>query len=120
MSEEQIDLLEDWPAGQPPGSPAAVPSPSEYARAAPDLTPVLLTRTDLACNMHRFYSLEFATSLFGERGVVRHWGRIGTSGRIRTDWYNEPHKAESAFQDLLRAKQRGGYTPCGPAKRIGS
>ena len=51
------------------------------------------------------------SSLFGECGVVRHWGRIGTAGRSRTDWYEEPQEAESAFQDLLKAKQRRGYAP---------
>ncbi|MBB1492743.1 WGR domain-containing protein [Paracoccus sp. MC1854] len=77
----------------------------------PDFAPVRLTRSDPVCNMNRFYILEPATSLFGERGVVRHWGRIGTAGRIRTDWYDDPHEAEGAFQNLLRAKQRRGYAP---------
>ena len=61
--------------------------------------------------MHRFYSLELTTSLFGGHGVVRHWRRIGSSGRTRTDWYDDPHEAESALQDLLQAKYRQGYAP---------
>ena len=110
MSEEQIDLL-DWLAAHPPGAPESVPSACEDAVEDPGVTPVLLTRADSACNMHRFYSLELATSLFGECGVVRHWGRIGTSGRSRTDWFNEPQEAEAAFLILLRAKRRRGYAP---------
>ena len=109
MSEEQIDLL-DWLAAHPPRSPEAAPAP-DCEPAGSEPTPVLLTRADPSCNMHRFYGLELATSLFGECGVVRHWGRIGTSGRNRTDWFNEPQEAEAAFLILLRAKRRRGYAP---------
>jgi predicted DNA-binding WGR domain protein len=42
--------------------------------------------------------------------VVRHWGRIGTSGQRRTDWYDELHEAESALEGLLRAKGKRGYS----------
>ncbi|WP_425467366.1 WGR domain-containing protein [Rubellimicrobium roseum] len=47
--------------------------------------------------------------LFGECGVVRHWGRIGASGQTRTDWYREAPEAETALQALLRVKRRRGY-----------
>lgn len=73
--------------------------------------PVLLNRIDDGCNMHRFYSLELATSLFSECGVVRHWGRIGTWGRGRTDWYENPCDAESSLEGLLSAKRSRGYAP---------
>lgn len=109
MSEGQLDLLE-WLAAQPPDT-LGVTATADAAPAEVDVTPVRLTRTDPACNMDRFYSLEFATSLFGEWGVVRHWGRIGTSGRTRTDWYTTAQEAEAAYQDLLQAKQRRRYTP---------
>ena len=88
-----------------------MPSPCKDATGAQSVTPVLLTRADPSCNMHRFYGLELAASLFGECGVVRHWGRIGTSGRSRTDWFDEPQEAEAAFLILLRAKRRRGYAP---------
>ena len=71
MSEpEQLDLL-DWLAAQPPCPP---PTSHELTPAviAPGSDPVHLTRVDPSCNMHRFYSLVLATSLFGECGVVRH------------------------------------------------
>ncbi|EYD77720.1 hypothetical protein Rumeso_00678 [Rubellimicrobium mesophilum DSM 19309] len=60
--------------------------------------------------MRRFYSMALATSLFGECGGVRQWGRIGTSGQTRTDWYTALPEAEIALQALLRAKRRRGYT----------
>ena len=110
MSEpEQLDLL-DWLAAQPPCPAPAAPELGPVF-TAPSSDPVLLTRLDPTCNMRRFYSLALATSLFGECGVVRHWGRIGTSGQSRTDWYEAPREAESARQALLRAKGRRGYKP---------
>lgn len=108
MSEPvQLDLL-DWLAAEPPG-----PTPAAYEPVAtvnsPEPDRVHLTCVDLACNMRRFYSLAFAQSLWGEHGVVRRWGRIGTAGQSRTEWYDEPSEAQSALQALLRAKQRRGY-----------
>lgn len=79
MSDEQIDLLERLTA-HPPGR-ADVP-PSDGAPAEVEVTPVRLTRTDPACDMRRFYSLELAASLFGECGVVRHW-----LGQITQPWH---------------------------------
>lgn len=110
MSEEQIDLL-DWLAAHPIDSREVMPSPGEDATGVQGVAPALLTRADPSCNKHRFYGLELATSLFGECGVVRHWGRIGTSGQSRTEWFNEPQQAETAFLILLRAKRRRGYAP---------
>ena len=109
MSEpEQLDLL-DWLVALPPIAPSDAP---ELAPAStverPD--PVLLTRVDPSCNMRRFYSLALATSLFGECGVTRQWGRVGTEGQRRTEWYMAYSEAESALQALLRVNRRRGYT----------
>ncbi len=107
MSQEpvQLDLL-DWLAMQAP-----CPTPVERASSPPtsDGTPVLLTRVDPSCNMRRFYSVALAVSLFGETGVVRQWGRIGTEGQSRTDWYEGSGPAEAARQRLLSQKRRRGY-----------
>ncbi len=108
MSEpKQLDLL-DWLAAQPPGPPPATRESATVAQS-PEADPVHLTRVDPSCNMRRFYSLTLAVSLWGEHGVVRRWGRIGTAGQTRTEWYNEPSIAQSTLQALLRAKQRRGY-----------
>ncbi len=106
---EQLDLL-DWLAAQPPSPPLSTTA-VEAVSPATGAGPVHLTRVDPSCNMHRFYSLALAVSLFGECGVVRHWGRIGTSGQHRTDWYNQALKAEATLQALLRTKRRRGYAP---------
>jgi predicted DNA-binding WGR domain protein len=102
----QLDLL-DWLVAQAPCPAAAEPLPLP---PAPDGTgSVLLIRVDPSCNMRRFYSVALATSLFGECGVVRQWGRIGTEGQSRTNWYDEPREAESVLKDLLQAKRKRGY-----------
>ena len=72
-------------------------------------TPVHLTRVDPSCNMRRFYSLALATSLFGECGVIRHWGRIGTSGQSRTDWYEPGDRAAAELASMAARKRRRGY-----------
>ncbi len=105
---EQLDLL-DWLAAQPPGPAPDAPA-LESASTANSPGPVILTRVDPSCNMRRYYSVALATSLFGERGVVRQWGRIGTSGQSRTDWYGRAPEAENALQALYSAKRRRGYT----------
>jgi predicted DNA-binding WGR domain protein len=110
---ERLDLL-NWLAAQPPGPPLAAPT-----RAAVHTTaisaPVLLTRVDPSCNMHRFYSAALATSLLGEVGVVRHWGRIGSQGRSRsrTEWYEGSRLAKAARQRLLSQKKQRGYVVVG-------
>ena len=110
MSEpEQLDLL-DWLAAQPP-CPAPIAPEVASVPAATSPAPSVLTRVDHSCNMRRFYSLALATSLFGECGLVRQWGRIGTAGQSRTDWYEQDALAERARQKLLGQKQRRGYAP---------
>jgi len=105
----QLDHL-DWIAAQGPG--AAPATPSFQSGAAPDdIGPVHLTRVDRSCNMRRFYSVALATSLFGKAGVVRQWGRIGSQGQSRTDWYEESSPAEAARQKLVDQKRRRGYVP---------
>jgi len=46
-----------------------------------------LTRTDPEANLYRYYRMEIVRGLFGDWGLVREWGRIGGSGRVRTDWF---------------------------------
>jgi predicted DNA-binding WGR domain protein len=104
---EQLDLL-DWLAAQPPGPgpirPAPAPRPDPAISA-----PLLLTRVESSCNMRRFYSLALVTSLFGEHGVARQWGRIGNQGQRRTDWYASPEAAAAELEGMAGRKRRRGY-----------
>ena len=58
----------------------------------------------------RFYSLSVQPTLFGEWALVREWGRVGRSGRIRCDLYGSAGQALDALAVLARRKQQRGYT----------
>jgi hypothetical protein len=103
----QLDLLA-WLAAQAPG-PAPAMSSFEIGPAPADTGPVLLTRVDPSCNMRRFYSVALATSLFGETGVVRHWGGSGARARAgRTGMRGRGRPRQPARGCLLRSD--GGIT----------
>lgn len=59
--------------------------------------------------MRRFYSLALAQSLWGEHGVVRQWGRIGSQGQRRTDWHEGPEAAAAELERMAKGKRRRGY-----------
>ena len=68
-----------------------------------------MCRIDPSINMNRFYSVELTKDLFGDHGVHRHWGRFGTWGRHRCDWYTSQTEAERTLSDLVKQKLAGGY-----------
>jgi predicted DNA-binding WGR domain protein len=72
-------------------------------------TAITLLRTDPARNMCRFYRLDVQCDLFGAWCVMREWGRIGSSGQLRSvPFANEP-EARSALDRQCRRKERRGY-----------
>lgn len=105
---KQLDLL-DWLAAQPPGPAMAAAPEIAPAPVTSDSAPVLLTRVDPSCNMHRFYSLALVRSLWGEWGVMRQWGQIGSPGQRRTDWHEARGEAKAELECMTRRKRRRGY-----------
>jgi len=73
--------------------------------------PIILRRIDPAKNMARFYALEVERDLFGRHVLVRRWGRIGTTGKIRLDEHTGEGEAQAALQKLQTAKRGKGYQP---------
>lgn len=69
----------------------------------------LLYRRDSQRNMARFYALMIERSLFGDFLLIRTWGRIGTRGQCRSDWYGTLHDAEAAGRRLAERKRHRGY-----------
>ena len=59
--------------------------------------------------MQRFYGMRIQTDLFGKWSLVREYGRIGKSGKIRAIPYDSEQEAENAFSKLVAAKQKKGY-----------
>lgn len=71
--------------------------------------PLLLHRRDPDRNMARFYRLSLEPNLFGGVSLVRNWGRIGTTGRLRIDLHPDEAAAERARTGIAARKQRRGY-----------
>lgn len=68
-----------------------------------------LTKTEPEANLKRFYRMEIVQGLFGDWGVMRNWGRIGSSGQLRTDWFETEAEAKNARFELHMAKAKRGY-----------
>ena len=60
-------------------------------------------------NEQRFYALTVDVDLFGSPLLVRCWGRLGTSGRMRLEAHQTLAAAVSAQSALARTKRRRGY-----------
>ncbi len=73
--------------------------------------PLHFHRIDPSQNMRRFYALSLQPTLFGEVSLVRHWGRIGTSGQSMIETFPAEDSARRAFERLAHAKLRRGYRP---------
>jgi predicted DNA-binding WGR domain protein len=70
---------------------------------------VSLARVKPELNEWRFYRLEVWPDLFGRALLVRHWGRIGTQGRMRLDPHADAGAAVNALAIIARSKTRRGY-----------
>ncbi|GLS28405.1 WGR domain-containing protein [Neomesorhizobium albiziae] len=71
--------------------------------------PQFLRRVDPTRNMARFYILLLQPTLFGETSLVRQWGRIGTRGRQKVEYFTADHEAASALSMLAAQKMKRGY-----------
>jgi predicted DNA-binding WGR domain protein len=71
---------------------------------------IILRKRDPSQNMARFYALDLQPSLYGETILIRRWGRIGTYGQRREDWFSDASAAAAALAALLHAKIRRGYS----------
>lgn len=70
---------------------------------------MMLTRTQPEKNMHRFYALNVAPTLFGEWMLISEWGRIGSPGTVRLHSYPTLTDAHNALEERLRRKTARGY-----------
>ncbi|MEP4196645.1 MAG: WGR domain-containing protein [Aliishimia sp.] len=68
-----------------------------------------LTRSEPNTNLYRFYHMQIVQGLFGDWGLIREWGRIGSPGRARTDWFGSEMDAKDARFDLHMQKAMRGY-----------
>lgn len=72
-----------------------------------------LERKDPAKNMNRFYKVVVTETLFGEWALIREWGRIGSAGTVREEWFDTADLAVHSAKKLVRQKERRGYLSTG-------
>jgi predicted DNA-binding WGR domain protein len=70
---------------------------------------IKLTRSKPSSNLHRFYVMHLAPTLFGEWGLIAEWGRIGSPGTVREQLFQTEENAQAALTKRLRIKTRRGY-----------
>jgi len=73
------------------------------------MTRVYLEKIDPAENLRRFYSIRVIPTLFGAWAVIREWGRIGSPGTVREQWFESEDQALAAADRLKVEKQKRGY-----------
>lgn len=70
---------------------------------------IYLERHDPDKNLHRFYQMFVTPGIFGDWSLVREWGRVGSPGTVRKDWFDKEEEAILARDRLCVAKQKKGY-----------
>ncbi len=70
---------------------------------------IYLERHDPDKNLHRFYQLFVTPGIFGDWSLVREWGRRGSPGTVRKDWFYTEEEAWIAGEKLKAIKEKKGY-----------
>jgi predicted DNA-binding WGR domain protein len=73
---------------------------------------IVLTRSDPDRNMHRFYALAIAPTLFGEWTLMVEWGRIGSAGMVHRHTFDDEATAQATLARRIVTKTRRGYQAC--------
>lgn len=60
-------------------------------------------------NLHRFYQMFVTPGIFDDWSLVREWGRVGSPGTVRKNWFDSEEEALAAKEKLFREKERKGY-----------
>ncbi|MCF7971391.1 MAG: WGR domain-containing protein [Methylococcaceae bacterium] len=70
---------------------------------------VYLEYHDDSQNKHRFYQLWVLPSLFEDWALVKEWGRVGSPGTVRKEWFATQEAAFQARENLAVKKIKKGY-----------
>ncbi|MDP2100268.1 MAG: WGR domain-containing protein [Gallionella sp.] len=70
---------------------------------------IYLEHHDPDKNMHRFYQMYVTPGIFGDWSLVKEWGRKGSPGTVRKDWFDSEEEAWVAGKKLQQAKTKKGY-----------
>jgi predicted DNA-binding WGR domain protein len=72
-------------------------------------TDVVLYRIDPSQNMQRFYTISVSSNLFGGRSLIKSWGRIGTRGQSKVEFFDDECLAHSELIRFAISKRKRGY-----------
>ena len=75
------------------------------------MTHIYLERHDHDKNLHRFYQMFVTPGICGDWSLVREWGRVGSPGTVRKDWFCCEEDALAAENKLVANKGKKGYQP---------
>lgn len=70
---------------------------------------IYLEHHDPDKNMHRFYQMYVTPGIFGDWSLVKEWGRKGSLGTVRKDWFDSEEEARMAGEKLKALKVKKGY-----------
>ena len=81
---------------------------------------IVLERIDPVRNIARYYVLSIEPTLFAKHTLIRRWGRIGSSGRERLQffWGGDASQAQVTLETLLALKRKRGYAPRSEPTRL--
>jgi predicted DNA-binding WGR domain protein len=68
-----------------------------------------MERHDDKDNMHRFYQMFVTPGLFDDWSLIKEWGRVGSPGTVRKEWFTTEQEAELASQKISSKKIKKGY-----------
>lgn len=71
---------------------------------------IYLEKRDPDKNMQRFYAMHITQTIFGDWALIREWGRIGSPGTVRENWFDTEKEALAAELGLLDQKIKKGYS----------
>jgi predicted DNA-binding WGR domain protein len=74
---------------------------------------IVLERIEPARNIARYYVLSIEPTLFAKHTLIRRWGRIGSLGRERLQFFrgDDAPQAQVTLQMWLARKSKRGYAP---------
>ncbi len=73
------------------------------------MNPSYMERHDTENNLHRFYQLFVTPGLFNDWSLIKEWGRVGSPGTVRKEWFDTREEAIVAGNKLCAAKCKKGY-----------
>ncbi|MGD0960435.1 MAG: WGR domain-containing protein [Methylomonas sp.] len=64
---------------------------------------------DTLRHKQRFYAIHITQTIFGEWALIKEWGRIGSPGTVREEWFDEESQAINKAHAIVQHRVRRGY-----------